>query len=76
MSQTAYRIDLRTIGGEGEFPCPHCGSNISPDDKTDDNYTVLQTSSEDGNLIELEVICKKCESTIRIVGFASGLYSI
>ena len=76
MSQFAYRIDLRDISGEGTFPCPQCWSNISPEDETNKNYSILRIHSENDNLKEVIVICKKCEGTIHIVGFSSGIYKI
>jgi hypothetical protein len=37
-----FTIDLYKIKGRGEFGCPKCGIKISPDDKTEDAYTILE----------------------------------
>jgi hypothetical protein len=38
----AYTIDLTKIGGSGDFPCPRCGTTISPDDCTEEVYQILE----------------------------------
>jgi hypothetical protein len=37
-----FTIDLTKIRGIGEFGCPKCGTKISPDDKTENAYTILE----------------------------------
>ena len=69
MSQLAYKIDLTKIDGEGDFPCPRCGVNISPEDETNETYSILETRSENGALKEVVIACKICESIIHLVGF-------
>ena len=76
MGQLAYRIDLTKIDGDGEFPCPRCGVNIRPEDITNDKYDILRINSENGFLEEVVIACKKCESTIYLVGFSLGIYLI
>lgn len=67
---SAFRIDLNTIDGDGEFPCPSCGQPISPDDETEATYMITDIKTrEDGSLEMLSVFCKKCKSTIHLEGF-------
>jgi hypothetical protein len=64
-----YTIDLRVINGDGAFPCPKCGVIISPDDETEEIYRIIETRVEKGDLKELTLICQKCKSKIKIIGF-------
>ncbi|MEM0058345.1 MAG: hypothetical protein QXG58_00395 [Candidatus Bathyarchaeia archaeon] len=65
----AYTIDLTKIDGDGAFPCPKCGVIISPDDESDEVYEIVDTVVRGTSLAELVLQCKKCGSTIRLVGF-------
>jgi predicted RNA-binding Zn-ribbon protein involved in translation (DUF1610 family) len=67
----AYEIDLRKIDGDGAFPCPKCGTVISPDDESEETYHIVDTKVKNDELAELLVICKKCRTTIKLVGFVS-----
>jgi len=64
-----YEVDLTKIKGEGDFPCPSCGVVISPEDETEDVYTILETKVKGESLEELVIQCNKCGSKIRLVGF-------
>ncbi|MEM3442270.1 MAG: hypothetical protein QW667_02315 [Candidatus Bathyarchaeia archaeon] len=64
-----YTIDLTKIEGDGAFPCPKCASIISPDDETDDVYQIVETKVKNDELAELILMCNKCGSIIRLVGF-------
>jgi len=65
-----FRIDLREIGGEGEFICPTCGATISPDDYSGLTYRVLRTKrKENGTVKEVTLRCGGCGSTICLEGF-------
>lgn len=64
-----YTIDLMKIDGDGAFPCPKCGSVISPEDETDETYQIIETKVRDDELTELILSCNKCGSTIKLVGF-------
>ncbi len=66
-----YTIDLTKINGDGAFPCPKCGVIISPDDETEEVYTVLETKVKNDELAELVLLCNKCRSKIRLTGFLS-----
>jgi len=67
----AYEIDLTKIDGDGAFPCPKCGTVISPDDESEETYHIIDTKVKNDELAELLVICKKCRTTIKLVGFVS-----
>jgi predicted RNA-binding Zn-ribbon protein involved in translation (DUF1610 family) len=64
-----YTVDLTKIEGDGAFPCPKCGSIISPDDESEENYQIVNTKVRNDELAELVVKCKKCGITIKLVGF-------
>ena len=69
MYQLQYNIDLTKIDGEGDFTCPLCGKNISPEDETESTYRILKTRFENGDLKEVVIACKTCERIIRLRGF-------
>jgi transcription initiation factor IIE alpha subunit len=62
-------VDLTTIDGDGAFPCPKCGVIISPDDETEEIYKILDTKVNNDELTELLLLCNKCGSKIKLVGF-------
>jgi DNA-directed RNA polymerase subunit RPC12/RpoP len=64
-----YQVDLTEIQGEGEFPCPGCGIIISPEDETEDVYSIVSTKVRGDELEELVIQCNRCKSKIRLVGF-------
>jgi len=64
-----YTIDLTKIDGDGAFQCPKCGTTISPDDETEEVYQIVETRVKDDELAELILMCHKCGSTIKLVGF-------
>jgi predicted RNA-binding Zn-ribbon protein involved in translation (DUF1610 family) len=70
---SVYTINLVAIEGDGSFPCPRCGTTISPEDETENNYTIVDTKVVNGDLAELIIDCGKCRSTIRITGFQQGI---
>ena len=67
---SAFRIDLNSIEGEGEFPCPSCKASISPDDESESTYMITDIKArEDGSLETLNILCKACGSRILLEGF-------
>ena len=62
-------VDLTAITGDGSFPCPKCGTIISPDDETEEVYKILNTKVINDQLVELEVECGTCRAVIRLTGF-------
>lgn len=68
--QSIYKVNLAKIEGEGDFPCPKCGTVMSPDDETESVYAVVDTIIGDDENVECMVIlCNKCNSLIRLSGF-------
>jgi len=68
-----HTVDLTKIDGDGAFPCPKCGTMISPDDETDETYQIVETKIKNDELTELILTCNKCGVTIRLVGFMSQI---
>jgi predicted RNA-binding Zn-ribbon protein involved in translation (DUF1610 family) len=68
-----FCVDLAAIEGDGSFQCPKCGLTISPEDETEQNYTIEDSKVINGELAELVIMCGKCRSTIEITGFMSEL---
>ena len=64
-----YTIDLTKIDGNGEFRCPRCGTEMSPEDETEDTYTILETTTEEDCLQKIILKCNKCGSQINLTGF-------
>jgi uncharacterized C2H2 Zn-finger protein len=65
-----YKVDLTKIDGSGEFSCPHCGSVISPDDVTEEAYSILETKVSKHGLEEVIIRCNRCTSQIHLSGFS------
>ncbi|MFB3890150.1 MAG: hypothetical protein ACE14S_11710 [Candidatus Bathyarchaeia archaeon] len=64
-----YKLDLTTIEGDGSFPCPKCGTSISPEDETEDVYQIVDTKVVNDELVELDIVCGTCGSRIKLTGF-------
>ena len=64
-----YIIDLTKVKGKGEFTCPKCGIIISPDDKTENVYTIVEPVVENESLTKLIIKCNSCGSRIHLIGF-------
>jgi transcription initiation factor IIE alpha subunit len=64
-----YTIDLTKIEGNGEFKCPKCGTEISPDDTTENIYTIIETVMKKNRLEKIILQCNKCKSIIHLAGF-------
>ena len=65
----AYTIELTKIEGDGDFPCPKCGKKISPDDETEEVYTIIEEKIRNNNLIALIIQCNSCLFKIALTGF-------
>jgi predicted RNA-binding Zn-ribbon protein involved in translation (DUF1610 family) len=63
-------LDLTKIDGNGDFLCPNCGVTISPEDESEDVYTILEEKVKDDALEEMLIQCNKCGSQIRLTGFS------
>ena len=67
MRQThVYKINLTRISGDGSFQCPKCGVTISPDDNTEDTYTIIEPKV---NSLGLEEVIIQCNH-IHLTGFS------
>lgn len=66
----AYKIDLTKIEGKGDFPCPRCRTKISPDDETENAYSILEPKVDNNGLEEIIIRCNKCSSHIHLTGFS------
>ena len=64
-----YKVDLTKIEGSGDFPCPNCGVNISPEDHTDNTYSIKEIKTRRDILEELVIQCYICKGLIRLTGF-------
>jgi ribosomal protein S27AE len=64
-----FSIDLTKIKGKGEFSCPKCGVKISPDDRTEKTYKILEALMKENQLDSIMLRCGKCESQIHLTGF-------
>lgn len=69
--QAVFKVDITQIDGDGDFPCPKCGVIISPDDVSETVYKIVDTRVKNQKLEELVLLCNKCGSKIRLVGFPS-----
>jgi predicted RNA-binding Zn-ribbon protein involved in translation (DUF1610 family) len=65
----SYTIDLTKIEGDGAFPCPKCGTVLSPEDETEQVYRIVNTKVVNNELVELLIMCGNCGSNIKLTGF-------
>ncbi|KON30948.1 hypothetical protein AC478_03505 [miscellaneous Crenarchaeota group-1 archaeon SG8-32-3] len=68
-----YKIDLTEIEGDGSFPCPKCGTVISPEDETEQVYKIVETKLINDELVELVIMCSNCGSKIKLTGFEATI---
>jgi predicted RNA-binding Zn-ribbon protein involved in translation (DUF1610 family) len=71
-----YTIDLTKIDGDGSFPCPKCGTVISPEDETEAIYRIVDTKIINDELVELVIMCSKCRSSTKLTGFQPSIESV
>ena len=64
-----FVVDLFETEGRGEFKCPRCGVEISPDDTTEKVYTILDVAMKEDRLDKVILECNKCGSRIHLTGF-------
>jgi hypothetical protein len=64
-----YIVDLAKIDGKGDFLCPGCGAQISPDDQTENTYSILEPKVNGIFLEEVLIHCNRCGNHINLVGF-------
>jgi DNA-directed RNA polymerase subunit RPC12/RpoP len=68
--EQVYVLDLTRIQGSGEFKCPKCGAVISPEDETNEVYSILEAKVEKQILKALVIQCNWCTSQIHLRGFS------
>ena len=68
-----FRIDLTKIDGDGSFPCPKCGTMISPEDETEQLYKIIHTKVINDQLVELVIECSNCKANISLTGFETTI---
>jgi len=66
-----HKINLIELEGQGEFSCPCCGTNISPNDETEEVYTLLEPKVRNNTLESLLIQCNKCSNKILLTGFSA-----
>lgn len=69
MQEHVFTIDLTRVDGDGTIKCPKCGVIISPDDTSEEIYTVLEPAVNGDTLSKITLKCNKCKSTINLIGF-------
>jgi len=71
-----FLLDLTRIDGDGSFPCPKCGSVISPEDESEKSYKIVNTKVLNDQLVELVVECSHCGTTVKLTGFEAAIEGI
>ncbi len=72
----SYSVDLTVMDGDGTFPCPKCGTIISPEDETEEIYRIVNTKVMNDQLVELVIECGTCKSKIILTGFDAAVEEI
>lgn len=72
----SYTINLTKIDGDGAFPCPKCGTVISPEDETEKVYKIVDTKIINDELVELVILCGKCGNGIKLTGFQPSIEGV
>ena len=62
-------IDLTKVEEKGDVRCPKCEIRISPDDKTENTYLILEPVMKGNYLEKIVIQCNKCGSQIHLTGF-------
>lgn len=71
--EEAYKLHISQTNRDGSFYCPNCGAKISPDDHTEETYSLCDVELRGYNLDEVVIYCKNCLKFIHLGGF-SDLY--
>ena len=64
-----FAIDLTQVEGDGGFSCPQCENVISPNDASEETYSILERKVNSHGLDKLIIRCNKCASHIHLTGF-------
>jgi len=62
-----FVIDLRRVDGPGIFPCPECGVEIDPDDRSENTYEIVGTRTY-RNQLASTTIQHNCGTRIKLTG--------
>jgi len=69
-------IDLTQIDGDGSFPCPKCGTVISPEDESEEVYKIVATKVINDELVELTIMCSSCKTHMKLTGFQQTIEGV
>lgn len=69
MQRNSFTIDLTKIEGNGTFKCPKCSAEISPDDTTEEIYSIIKPIVREDTLNKIVLQCNKCQTKINLIGF-------
>jgi transcription elongation factor Elf1 len=65
----SFVVSLLETEGRGEFRCPRCGVEISPDDTTENVYRIVELVMKGNELGKIVIECNNCGSIIHLIGF-------
>jgi DNA-directed RNA polymerase subunit RPC12/RpoP len=65
-----FEVDLTRIHGGGDFLCPKCEIVISPEDETEQVYSIQEIKVRNEILEEVIIQCNNCGSRILLTGFS------
>ena len=68
-----YSVDLARMKENGDFLCPYCGVNISPDDETGETCSYLGPTVRKDVIVSLLIRCNNCGNKISLTGFSGRL---
>ena len=66
-----HTINLMDLEGKGDFLCPCCGAKISPNDETEEVYSILEPKVRNNTLESLLIRCNICSNKILLTGFSA-----
>jgi len=66
----ADKVNLIELEGKGDFLCPCCGTKISPNDETEEVYSILEPKVRNNILESLLIRCNNCSNKILLTGFS------
>lgn len=66
-----HKINLIDLEGKGDFLCPCCGTKISPNDETEEVYSILEPKVRNNTLESLLIRCNICSNKILLTGFSA-----
>ena len=65
-----YELNLTQIEGTGDLACPRGGTEISPDDCSEEAYTIIEAKVGKVGLEEVVIRCNRCETQLHLTGFS------